>query len=80
MKKVERLILVLVCVLLLSGCVKMHTTMTINSDKSMVYENEVLFKWKNRRTILVLFYCKKRWYLIPYFLNINIITNWRRVW
>ena len=43
MKKVERLILVLVCVLLLSGCVKMHTTMTINSDKSMVYENEVLF-------------------------------------
>ncbi len=42
MKKLERLMFVLICTLLLSGCVKMHTTMTIDSDKSMMYEQEVL--------------------------------------
>ena len=43
MKNIKKVILVLVCTLLLSGCVKIHTNMTINSDKSMLYENEILF-------------------------------------
>ena len=46
MKNIKRVILVLVCTLLLSGCVKIHTNMTINSDKSMIYENEILISTK----------------------------------
>jgi len=42
MKNLFKSVLLFICVVLLSGCVKMHTTMTINSDKSMLYEMEAL--------------------------------------
>ena len=43
MKKFKSLLVLLICVVMLSGCVKSHTTMTIKADKSMDYEGEVLF-------------------------------------
>ena len=42
MKRVKQLILLFVCILLLSGCVKERITMTIGSDRSMNLEMEVL--------------------------------------
>ena len=42
MKKIEKVILLFLSIILLNGCVKNHTTITINSDKSMIYENEFL--------------------------------------
>ena len=46
MDNFKKICLIFVCVLLLNGCVKMHSTMTINSDKSMIYENELLVSEK----------------------------------
>lgn len=43
MKKFKYIFLVLFCLVFLSGCVKSHTTIGINKDKSMSYENEILF-------------------------------------
>lgn len=43
MKKFKYIFLVLFCVVFLSGCVKNHTTIGIDKDKSMTYENEILF-------------------------------------
>ncbi len=42
MKKLSKIVLLLVCVLSLTGCLKVHSTMTIKNDKSMVYESEFL--------------------------------------
>ena len=42
MKKFKQLVILLVCVLLLSGCVKEHYSMNINKDKSMTFEVEML--------------------------------------
>ena len=42
MVKIKRFVLVLVCILLLSGCVKERITMSINKDKSMNLEVEML--------------------------------------
>ena len=42
MKKLSKILLLLVCVLSLTGCLKVHSTMTIKNDKSMVYESEFL--------------------------------------
>ena len=43
MKKFKYIFLIVVCVLFLSGCVKDKTTIGIKKDKSMTYENEILF-------------------------------------
>ncbi len=43
MKKFKYIFLVLFCLVFLSGCVKSHNTIGINKDKSMSYENEILF-------------------------------------
>ena len=43
MKRFKYIVLVLICMFFLSGCVKEHTTIGIKSDKSMTYENEILF-------------------------------------
>lgn len=42
MKKIKQVILLFVCILMLSGCVKEHINMTINKDKSMNLEIEML--------------------------------------
>ena len=42
MKKIKQLLLLVVCVFMLSGCVKEHFSMTINKDKSMNLEVEAL--------------------------------------
>ncbi|MBR4178163.1 MAG: hypothetical protein IKR57_02300 [Bacilli bacterium] len=42
MKSFKKLIVLLICVVLLSGCMKSHTKMTIKADKSMDYEQEIL--------------------------------------
>ena len=42
MKRFKQLVILLVCVLLLSGCVKEHYSMNINKDKSMTFEVEML--------------------------------------
>ena len=42
MKEIKRFICLLMIVLLLSGCVKERTTMTIKNDKSVIYSTEVL--------------------------------------
>ena len=44
MKRVKRYLLVLICLLLLNGCVKNDTTMKINSDKSMELEISLTVK------------------------------------
>lgn len=38
----KKIITILFCLLLMSGCVKNTNTMTINKDKSMTYETEIL--------------------------------------
>ena len=40
MKRVKRYLLILVCIMLLNGCVKNNTTMKINKDKSMNYRHD----------------------------------------
>ena len=42
MKKLNKLIVLLVCLLLVSGCVKNTNTMTIENNKKMTYETEIL--------------------------------------
>ena len=42
MKNVKKALVILALPLLLTGCIKSRTTMTINKDKSMVYEGEYL--------------------------------------
>lgn len=44
MKRVKRYLLILVCIMLLNGCVKNNTTMKINKDKSMNLEITILTK------------------------------------
>ncbi len=41
MKKVKYIVLIS-CLLMLSGCIKNYNTMTIKNDKSMIFESEVL--------------------------------------
>ena len=41
-KSIKSIVLIFVCLLLISGCVKSNTTMTINDDKSMVFEVETM--------------------------------------
>lgn len=43
MKKFKSVLLLAICIVFLSGCVKSHTTMGIKKDKSMSYETELLF-------------------------------------
>ena len=43
MKKFKYIFLVLFCLFFLSGCVKNNTTIGISKDKSMTYENVILF-------------------------------------
>ena len=42
MKKLRSLVLLLVCVFMLSGCIKSRTSMTIDSSKNVKYEVELL--------------------------------------
>jgi len=42
MKKLKNIIVILISVFLLSGCMKIHSNITINKDKSMKYEVEYL--------------------------------------
>ena len=51
MKRVKRYLLVLICLLLLNGCVKNDTTMKINSDKSMELEISLTVKDKYKNTL-----------------------------
>ena len=50
MKKFKQIIVLLICVILLSGCVKEHINMTINKDKSMDFEMEMLLSDKLKDT------------------------------
>ena len=43
MKKFKYVFIILFCLLFLSGCVKERTTIGIKRDKSMTYENQLLF-------------------------------------
>ena len=43
MKKFKYILLVVICLFFLSGCVKDKTTIGIDKNKSMTYENEILF-------------------------------------
>ena len=42
MKKFKSILLILICVFMLSGCIKSRTSMSINKDKSVKYESELL--------------------------------------
>ena len=42
MKRIKNIFVILISILLLNGCVKNSNTMTINKDKSMLFETEVL--------------------------------------
>ena len=44
MKKIKKLLVLLLCTILITGCVKINDTTTINSDKSMVIGIEMLTK------------------------------------
>ena len=46
MKRIKELILVLICIVFLSGCVKEHITMNINKDKSLELKYDVLLSDK----------------------------------
>lgn len=50
MKKFKQIILVLICIILLSGCAKEHITMTINKNKSINFEMEMLLSDKLKDT------------------------------
>lgn len=47
----KKIIAILICLLLMSGCVKNTNTMTINKDKSMTYEVELLLSDSLTKTI-----------------------------
>lgn len=44
MKKIKKILFIFMFMLMLNGCVKSNTTMTINSDKSMEFELFLIFK------------------------------------
>ena len=43
MKKIRGFFIVLICIVLLNGCVKNTNTMTINKDKSMLFESDIIY-------------------------------------
>ena len=51
MQKIYKLIIICICLVLISGCVKNTNTMTINKDKSMTYEGEILLSDSLQKSI-----------------------------
>ncbi len=43
MKKIRGFFIVLICIVLLNGCVKNTNTMTINKDKSLLFESDIIY-------------------------------------